>query len=66
MSKRCPCCGMPIREFTPREREPWTQVEKEMLSEKIDFLVNDLMLKFGRSSNALWWAIWRYVSGKKR
>ena len=64
---RCPCCGMRVHEEKyPREGDPWTRFEKDLLSESVDRQVHDLSGKFGRSPNALWWAIWRYVREKKR
>ena len=48
-----------------RDGHTWNQFEFDYLSEIIDRIVNDLSVKFGRTPNAIWWSIYKYVKAKK-
>ncbi len=43
----------------PRDSYKWTLLEKDILDENLESLVKRLSKEYGRTSNALWWAISR-------
>jgi len=54
-----------IRREYPHEGNRWSPFEKDLLYRNIISVVKDLSLKFGRSPNAIWWAIYKLASHHK-
>ena len=51
-----------IRREHFRDGEPWTDFERDVLAEKLKGVTLSLSREFGRSENALCWAIWRMIN----
>ena len=49
----------------PREKTPWTAFEKDLVNVTVSQVSADLSKKFGRSVNAVLWAICRDAGRKK-
>jgi len=49
-----------------RDGEPWTNFEKDHLYDHLLILVDSLSTKFGRTHNAIWWAMSRVARDKRK
>jgi len=49
-----------------RDGESWTDFEKDTLYDRLLLAVDDLSTKFGRTHNAIWWAMSRIAREKRK
>lgn len=50
----------------PREGADWNSIEKALLYDRVNMVIGDLSREYGRSPNAIWWAVYKYASKHKR